>query len=65
MKAGDRARLCPHLEAMIYQNQAIPDVWKERTPRGSWAFVCTDCFNAARQQHISLDEQISRAKERS
>ena len=59
LKAGDRARLCPHLEAVIYQHRTMPDVWKEKTPRGSWAIVCGDCKAAARQQHLTLDEQIS------
>ena len=62
MNPGDRARLCPHLEAIIRQNQPMPDVWNERTERGTWAFVCEDCFDRARVLRISLDDQISRVK---
>ena len=62
MKPGDRARMCPHLEAVIRQNQPMPHVWNEQTDRGSWAFVCQECSDAARALRISLDEQISRAK---
>ena len=43
VKAGDRARLCPHLQAVIHQNQPMPDIWKERTAEGSWLIVCGNC----------------------
>lgn len=62
MKPGDRVRWCPHLEVLVRQGQPVPDIWIEHVPPKAWAIVCESCNDAAHQQGISANEQISRAK---